>query len=54
MTETGDEQIDFDAGEAVILDERLLASLELDERLMFFEQLIACRGQKKPMMLLVV
>lgn len=54
ITETGDEQADFDAGEAVILDERLLASLNLDEDLMFFNQLIACRGQKKPMLLLVI
>ena len=40
IAETGDEQVDFDAGPAILDDERLLASLELDPSLKFFELLM--------------
>lgn len=54
ITETGDEQQEFDAGDAVKNDERLLAALEIDPQLKFFENCMRSRGQKKLILLVVM
>lgn len=54
IAETGDEQVDFDAGAAILNDDRLLAALELDPRLKFFELCMRSRVQKKPILLVIM
>ena len=54
ITAVGPEQQDFDCGEAVINDDRLLASLEISQREKFFKMAMKSRAHKKPMLLCVV
>ena len=54
ITNIGPEQLDFDCGVAIQNDDRLLASLELNERDRFFKTAMKSRAHKKPMLLLVV
>ena len=50
----GTEQQEFDSGEAIINDERLLAALELKQDTKFFKTCTYCRKKKKPFLLLVL
>ena len=54
ITNIGPEQLDFDCGEGILGDDRLLASLELNERDRFFKTAMKSRAHKKPMLLCVV
>ena len=47
-------QMDFDCGEAIANDDRLLASLEIDKFQTFFKTCIRSRRRKKPMLVLVM
>jgi hypothetical protein len=51
---TGAEQQDFDCGEAVANDDRLLASFELGRDQQFFQTVLHSRMKKLPMLMLVV
>lgn len=47
-------QIDFGCGEAIINDDRLLASLNLEQDQLFFKTCGKARKYKKPLLLLVI
>ena len=50
----GNEQEEFDCGNAIDSDERLLASLDLKKGMKFFKTCTQGRRQKKPILLLVI
>ena len=51
---SGYEQIDFNSGEGVINDDRLLAALGQDRDLQFFKTCERSRKEKKPFLLVLV
>mmetsp|Transcript_976 Transcript_976/g.1746 ORF Transcript_976/g.1746 Transcript_976/m.1746 type:complete len:426 (+) Transcript_976:527-1804(+) len=50
----GNEQQDFGSGEAILNDDRLLASLNARQDMKFFKGCNFCRKKKKPFLLLVI
>lgn len=46
--------MEFGMGDAILNDDRLLPSFELDSDLKFFETILKCRRMKKPLLLLVI
>ena len=54
ITSVGPEQQDFDCGQEILNDDRLLACLEISDRQRFFKLCMSSRAHKKPMLLCVV
>ena len=50
----GTEQLEFGMGDAILNDDRLIPSLELDGESEFFKTILKCRRSKKPMLMLVI
>lgn len=54
ITSIGPDQQDFDCGQSILNDDRLLAALEMSGRERFFKTCMKSRAHKKPMLLCVV
>lgn len=54
ISNIGPEQLEFDCGQVILNDDRLLPALELSGREKFFKTCMKSRAHKKPMLLCVI